>query len=106
MGKFVKRPVTIEATLVTKEIVRAWANKELDRPKEISELDVWWKKEFPDDPNSADIIDEERSTYSGKVATLEGDMTFNIGDWLIRGIKNELYPCKDDIFRATYTPAE
>ena len=39
MGKFVKRPVTIEATLVTKELVRAWANKELERPAEIKELD-------------------------------------------------------------------
>lgn len=27
---------------------------------------------------------------------------FEIGDWIIRGIKGELYPCKDDIFKATY----
>ena len=106
MGKFVKRPVTIEATLVTKELVRAWANKELERPAEIKELDVWWKKEFPDDPNSADIIDDANSTYSGKVQTLEGDMTFNIGDWLVRGIAGELYAVKNEIFQATYAPAE
>jgi hypothetical protein len=34
--------------------------------------------------------------------TLEGDMRANPGDWVIKGVKGELYPCKDDIFRATY----
>jgi hypothetical protein len=36
------------------------------------------------------------------IATLEGDMRANPGDWIIKGVKGELYPCKDDIFRATY----
>lgn len=36
------------------------------------------------------------------INTLEGEMTANIGDWIIEGIKNELYPCKHDIFVATY----
>ena len=106
MSKFKKKPVTVDAILVTKEIVRAWAKGELEKPAEVIELEVWWKKEFPNDPNSVNIIDETTSTFSGKVRTLEGDMTFNIGDWLIRGVANELYPCKDDIFRATYEPVE
>ena len=37
-----------------------------------------------------------------EIETLEGAMRANKGDWIIRGIKGELYPCKDDIFRATY----
>lgn len=43
----------------------------------------------------------------GKVAvtTLEGVMTADVGDWIIRGVKGELYPCKPDIFAATYEPA-
>ena len=41
----------------------------------------------------------------GKVATLEGDMTVMPGDWIITGIKGEHYPCKPDIFEATYEPA-
>lgn len=40
------------------------------------------------------------------VDTLEGVMTAKSGDWLIRGIKGELYPCKPDIFAAAYEPAE
>ena len=36
------------------------------------------------------------------IETLEGQMTVREGDWIIRGIVGELYPCKDDIFRQTY----
>ena len=36
------------------------------------------------------------------IETLEGEMRANIGDWIIRGISNEFYPCKPDIFKATY----
>lgn len=39
------------------------------------------------------------------IRTLEGNMTANIGDWIIRGVKGEFYPCKPDIFKATYEPA-
>lgn len=39
------------------------------------------------------------------IKTLEGDMTGNQGDWLIQGVKGELYACKPDIFEATYEPA-
>ena len=40
------------------------------------------------------------------IETMEGVMTANRGDWIIRGIKGEFYPCKPDIFAATYEPAE
>ncbi|MBO4228040.1 hypothetical protein [Bradyrhizobium neotropicale] len=40
------------------------------------------------------------------IATLEGMMRADVGDWIIRGVKGELYPCKDDIFAKTYEPAE
>lgn len=36
------------------------------------------------------------------IVTLEGQMNVDIGDWVIRGVKNELYPCKPDIFEMTY----
>jgi hypothetical protein len=39
------------------------------------------------------------------IHTLEGDMTAQPGDWIIRGVKGELYPCKPDIFAETYEPA-
>src|SRR5881275_2799125 len=39
------------------------------------------------------------------IITLEGIMTAKPGDWIIRGVKGEIYPCKPDIFAATYEPA-
>ncbi len=38
------------------------------------------------------------------VTTLEGEMRADVGDWIIRGVRGELYPCKPDIFSATYEP--
>lgn len=40
------------------------------------------------------------------ISTLEGDMRCGVGDWVIKGIKGEFYPCKDDIFQATYEEVE
>ena len=40
------------------------------------------------------------------IATLEGVMQAKPGDWIIRGVQGEFYPCKPDIFAATYEPAE
>ncbi len=37
--------------------------------------------------------------------TLEGIMQATAGDWIIRGVAGEVYPCKPDIFAATYEPA-
>ena len=39
------------------------------------------------------------------ISTLEGEMKANIGDWIIQGVQGEIYPCKDDIFKQTYTPS-
>ena len=36
------------------------------------------------------------------IPTLEGNMKANVGDWIIQGVKGEVYPCKPDIFAATY----
>jgi len=39
------------------------------------------------------------------IPTLEGEMTANAGDYIIKGVQGEFYPCKPDIFEATYEPA-
>lgn len=39
------------------------------------------------------------------ITTLEGVMRADVDDWVIQGVKGELYPCKPDIFAATYEPA-
>jgi hypothetical protein len=36
------------------------------------------------------------------ITTLEGDHRADVGDWIIQGVKGELYPCKPDIFERTY----
>lgn len=40
------------------------------------------------------------------IATLEGVMTAKPGDWVIKGVQGEFYPCKPDIFAETYEPVE
>ena len=47
---------------------------------------------------------EIRLSQDGKlrVPTLEGDIYATRGDWIIKGIQGECYPCKPDIFEATY----
>ena len=38
------------------------------------------------------------------IPTLEGQITASPGDWIIKGVKGEFYPCKPDIFEQTYEP--
>ncbi len=40
------------------------------------------------------------------IKTLEGTMRASYQDWIIRGVKGEIYPCKPDIFAATYEPVD
>ena len=40
------------------------------------------------------------------ILTLEGEMRANVGDWIICGVNGEIYPCKPDIFAATYEAVE
>ena len=41
-----------------------------------------------------------------QIKTLEGIMTAIVGDWIIRGVQGEYYPCKPDIFEQTYEKVE
>lgn len=90
MPKFRKKPVVVDA--------------------------VQWK---PDKMLLKEIIDfgggslaSMRSVSIGRkgdnliVKTLEGDMIASPGDWIIKGVNGELYPCKPDIFEKTYEPIE
>jgi hypothetical protein len=45
-----------------------------------------------------------KDTHELRISTLEGVMTASVGDYIIRGVKGEFYPCKPDIFEATYEP--
>ena len=81
MGFYRKRPVVIEAmqwdgTPESAAHLRGWAS-------------MWKIRLFVRD---GEIL----------IPTLEGDMVANPGDWIIRGVQNEFYPCKPDIFKSTY----
>lgn len=63
---------------------------------------------------ASDLVDwilsnDGRASWNGladpvvvKIDTLEGVMTAQAGDWIIKGVAGEFYPCKPDIFDATY----
>ena len=71
----------------------------------------WWPSGHPSAPPDYKESDhpevtrwEENPAY-GWVNTLEGGHVVTPGDWIITGIQGEHYPCKPDIFAATYEPA-
>lgn len=54
---------------------------------------------------SLHCVDPDEQDHGGhtiRIRTLEGDMHASIGDWVICGVQGEFYPCKPDIFAATY----
>jgi hypothetical protein len=79
MGRYRKKPVVIEARQFTKVNGHELAD---------------WCGGLYDDIACALII-----------PTLEGNLTGTLGDWIIKGVAGEFYPCKPDIFAATYEPA-
>lgn len=48
----------------------------------------------------------KRTTGFAEIHTMEGTMRADIGDYIIRGVKGEFYPCKPDIFAQTYEQVE
>ena len=47
-------------------------------------------------------VEAYRTDKELDIETLEGTMHADVGDWIITGVKGERYPCKPDIFEATY----
>ena len=92
--KFRKKPVVIDAIQWPADIE---AREEEDMIHD--KIDAWFK-EMGADPDKIMMMDD--GTIS--IHTLEGDMAAQPGDWVIRGIKGEFYPCRNDIFIETYEP--
>jgi hypothetical protein len=55
--------------------------------------------------STGDAQSYRRSVLGFIVPTLEGQHIAMLDDWIIKGVKGEFYPCKPDIFAATYEPA-
>ena len=84
MSEYRKKPVVIQA--------HRW-----DPQQKPTEIPDWlWNHlaAYPDNFNE--------TTGCFDIVTLEGAMTAQPGDWIIKGVKGELYPCKPDIFEMTY----
>ena len=81
MRKYVKKPITIEAV--------QWTG---DNRREIFDFcdQSYFNTHF------------ETGELKLMIQTLEGSMEASVGDFIIKGIKNEFYPCKPDIFKLTY----
>lgn len=100
MSKFRKRPIVIEAVQWSKmgdhaDVVKAYQNAESGGIL---------------GPAAASDIDLGGSLLGYKVVpaikTAKGWYIVRPGDWIIRGVQGELYPCKPDIFEQTYEPAD
>ena len=86
--KYRKKPIVIEA-------VQWVGDNHIDIMKELSAqkyIDVW-------------VDDKTRERYL-EIETLEGRMKASVGDYIIKGIRGEFYPCKPDIFEQTYEKVE
>lgn len=96
MAKYRKKPVVIEAIQYTGHNgwqIENWA-KENGSNRVILQSPVLEATE--DNPTGAYL----------QVQTLEGIMTASVGDFIIKGVSGEFYPCKPDIFEKTYEPVE
>jgi hypothetical protein len=84
--KYRKKPVIIEA-------------KQYDGANYISEIWPWFR---------CSSGAHDGSFFEGAdgvvIGMREGKMTASLGDWIIKGVNGEFYPCKPDIFEATYEP--
>ena len=99
--KFRMKPVEIEAMQFTgcnvnSSTVYGWVESHIGSTE--------WKEAPEPLPTSGVTIDP--GTGQMVICTLEGMMWVSDGDWIIRGVQGEFYPCKPDIFAATYEPVE
>ena len=88
MAQFKKKPVVIEAF--------QWTGDEHQTED----------PEWINAPGVADFLHVGTKDVKLQIHTLEGVMTADRGDWIIRGVKGEVYPCKPDIFDLTYEKVE
>ena len=67
-------------------------------------IDVWHFERGVDIPVWVAQAAHDLGDGNLSIQTLEGLMVAKPGDWIIKGVAGEVYPCKPDIFEATYEP--
>jgi hypothetical protein len=95
LGRYRKKPVIIDAFHYSQPGAATWARLH-------AWLDQWHEEGDGDGRDSM----WENPDGSLTIPTLEGDHRCDVGDWIIRGVEGEFYPCKPGIFTATYEPSE
>jgi len=90
--KFIKKPVEIEAIQLTKDNIIEVFNF----------LDGANYKETKSSEELEDFSKMKLKQGYIEIETLEGIMKASFGDYIIKGVKGEFYPCKPDIFQETY----
>jgi len=100
MPRFRKKPIVIEAVQLT------WGNwSEMCEHAGVGKLSDGKPEGCYLGPDGHPRKGHEVTDKMGlAIPTLEGVMIASEDDWVIRGVKGELYPCKSDIFAATYEP--
>lgn len=93
--RFTKRPVTIEA-------IQYLGISNLLEVLEFTGRHPRFSEWFANDQQYIAHVAADGERF--KIFTLEGTMTAQPGDWIIRGVSGEHYPCKPDIFQQTYEP--
>ncbi len=93
MPQYRKKPIVIEAFQMTKE--RRWNN--VDWPN-------WLNQAWQKDPSEGAVWIDDNDPAGEKIVcgTLEGVHAITFDDYIIQGIKGEIYPCKPDVFEAYY----
>jgi len=88
MPNYIKKPIAIQATKFIERDFSHW---------EPWVQNAYNKKEW------GYRFDENTGVPNGFIVnTLEGDMAAGPGDYLVKGVNGELYPCRGDIFEETY----
>lgn len=101
MAKYRKKPVVIEAVQWTGkniDVIKKFVGASAEFHYHITVGNMIAVSETP--PNSGDY------EVGLTINTLEGDMQANVGDYIIKGVNGEFYPCKPDIFEKTYDKIE
>jgi len=96
---FRKRPVVIEAMHFTGTTAETHAVYQWVEANTLGSFEPYT------DPPPASGVSIDPATGDMLIATLEGVHHARLGDWIIRGVQGEFYPCKPDIFEATYESA-
>lgn len=91
--KYRKKPVVIEAFQLTYEMAKAQ-----------DPVPRWFVEAVKKEEVKVFVTDKIHDSQYCEIKTLEGVMTANAKDYIIQGVKGEIYPCKPDIFEATYEP--